>query len=58
MTERVAQDAAVEAAAGRQVQPEPGGLAGRAARAHDAGDAALAKALTDAALAEPEEARG
>jgi len=63
-----AQDAAVEAAAGRQIHPEPGGLNGRAARAHDQAAAAmaagdidaaigadqLAAALTSAALSEPE----
>jgi hypothetical protein len=65
---RRAQDAAVEAAAGRELTPEPGGLNGRAARAHHDADAAFeagdidgaigadmhASALTDAALAEPD----
>ena len=64
---RRAQDLAVEAAAGRQVQPEPGGLNGRALRAHDEAEAAfeagdidtaigadmIASALSDAALCEP-----
>lgn len=65
---RRAQDAATEAAAGHQVHPEPGGLNGRAARAHDQADALkangadadsqigadmLASALTSAALCDP-----
>lgn len=67
------QDAAVEAAAGREVRPEPGGLDGRAVRAHDEaeelkrngadvdvqiGAEQLAVALTNAALCEPESAEG
>jgi hypothetical protein len=64
-----AQDAAVAAAAGRKLTPEPGGLNGRAARAHDhaeelkrngspvdeliGGADMLASALTNAALCEP-----
>lgn len=70
-TER-AQHAAV-AAAGRELTPEPGGLNGRAVRAHDEAEALkrngadldevigaemLAAALTDAALSEPESVRG
>jgi len=68
-TRRV-QDAAVEAAAGRELTPEPGGLNGRAVRAHDQAEAAfdagdidtaigaeqLASALTSAALCEAETA--
>ena len=67
-----AQDAAVDAAAGRELTPEPGGLNGRAVRAHDEAEAAfdigdidgafgadmLAQALTNAALCEPESVRG
>ncbi|QOF28813.1 Uncharacterised protein [Mycobacteroides abscessus subsp. abscessus] len=63
-----AQDAAVAAAADRELTPEPGGLCGRALRAHDevlaafeAGDLdgaigadMLAAALTIAAHCEPE----
>jgi hypothetical protein len=68
-----AHDAAVEAAAGRELRPEPGGLDGRAVRAHDEAEALkrngadvdeqigaeqLAAALTNAALSAPEVAHG
>jgi hypothetical protein len=64
MNPQRAQDRAIEAAAGRELQPHSRGLSGRAADAHDQalkakgideqiGAEMLAQALTDAALAEP-----
>jgi hypothetical protein len=49
---RAAQEAAVEAAAGRQLTPHPHGLSGRITDAHDAKDEQLAVALTSAELSE------
>ena len=45
------QDRAVEQACSK-LAPEPGGLAARVTAAHDAGDEQLARALTDAVMAE------
>ena len=53
MTQRD-QDDAIAQVGHRTMRPHPHGLAGRIADAHDDGDEALAKALTDAALCEDE----
>jgi hypothetical protein len=44
------QDQAIEAAAGRVIEPHPGGMAGRAVAEHDAGIEALAAGDIDAAI--------
>ena len=59
MTEQLrdAQDAAVASAGDRQIVPEEGGVAGRAARAHDEAAAALEIGDVDRAIV-PSSSRG